>query len=133
MTDNEILDVLEHCVNNNDCEGCQFRTNARLRIKYIPEYALKIIKKQKAEIEKLNNITVQMDDFARSICDIRISKFKTITDSEDLLTYIEDKKRKAVEVFAEKVKGLFNTDYHLDRYYRNAIDELVKEMVGEKQ
>jgi len=125
MTSNEILDILEHCANNTDCEGCQFRTTAHLCIKHTPGYALKIIKKQKSEIEQLSNILVRIDNFARS-------KGKVIADSKDLLTYIEEEKQKAVECFAEKVKeGLFNTEYHFDRYFRNAIDELAKETTGE--
>ena len=142
ISDNEIIEALEHCANNNDCEGCQFGATARLCIKYIPEYALKIIKKQKSEIEQLNNTLVHMDDFARSICDIRMSKGKAIANSEDLLTYIEDEKRKAIKEFAERLKEEssiecdvsmgFGRPCYEDAVPIIAIDNLVAEMVGEK-
>ena len=71
------------------------------------EFLKSFINRQQAEIEKLNNIVAYMDDFARSICKIRMSKGKLIANSEDLLTYIQEKECKAIKEFAEKVKQLF--------------------------
>lgn len=134
MKPDEIIKALECCLKTNQaykCMECHYYKKTVNCLRSLMTDTVDLLNRQKADIERLNNITAQADDFARSICDIRILKGKAIADSTDLLTYIEDEKRKAIEDFAERLKSLFDTDYHLDRYYRKTIDDVTKEMVGE--
>lgn len=63
MTDNEIIKALEVCANNGDCEECAINPHhgnygycTSLAIKA----ALDLIKRQQAEIERLNHIRAEL-------------------------------------------------------------------------
>lgn len=52
MTDNEIIKALE-CCKGKGCKGCPCNINSSICIAHLARNALDLIKRQKAEIEKL--------------------------------------------------------------------------------
>ena len=134
MTDSEIMKALECCI-LGDCQGCFYGDTDQRRCKDdLMQNALDLINrltdqlnsaingqetlqgyvaKQDKEIERLKaNLNVELDNFASE--------------------YDSKIKSEAVKEFAERLKkDIFNTEYHIDRYYRRTIDKLTKEMVGE--
>ena len=99
MTDNEIIKVLENCANNRSCAGCSFRETKCT----IEADALDLIKRQQAEIEKLEYDNVHWNDW--------------------------EVKCRAIEEFWTKVRAyaVVMGCYHIVEYG----DGTVKEMVGE--
>lgn len=134
LTDTEIIKALECCI-LGDCQGCFYGDTDQRRCKDdLMQNALDLINrltdqlnsaingqetlqgyvaKQDKEIERLKaNLNVELDNFASE--------------------YDSKIKSEAVKEFAERLKkDIFNTEYHIDRYYRRTIDKLTKEMVGE--
>lgn len=53
MTDNEIIKALECCFTNDDCSLCPLFRKCPTSFK-LEQYALSLINRQKAEIERLN-------------------------------------------------------------------------------
>lgn len=51
MEDKEIIKALEHCINDATCEQCNYSPSSC----FINENALDLIKRQKAEIERLTS------------------------------------------------------------------------------
>lgn len=105
MTDNEIINALECCTQHLKCPECPMR-GIQSCISEIDKKAIDLIKRQQAEIERLN---VNMNAFA-----LGMKREKERTDN-------------AIKEFGEKVKEIFIGSDELDK----TIDDIVKEMVGE--
>lgn len=94
---------------------------------------------EQAEIERLEKIEIEIDDFCRRLCRMRMLNGNAIASYEDLQNYIQEEKSEAIKEFAERLKksddfydcirAIGNVD-KID-YMINIIDNLVKEMVGE--
>ena len=130
MTDNEIIKALECCIPNNmeKCLVCPFHRECIKEDKnYLAEYALDLINRQKAEIERLT-VPKELidDDFCGVVCEF----------AEEL---IKKAKAEAIKEFAERLKDYYIKDKRYDRpnahtmisFLFDKIDNLVKEMVGE--
>lgn len=107
MTDKEIIETLEYCVNHNSCRGCPHYH--KCDEVSITSLALDLINRQQAEIEKWRyNLEAVLSERADH--------------------------SEAIKEFADKVKEnkgtLFNYIYSA-RGFNEQIDILVKEMVGE--
>lgn len=150
MTDNEIIKALEEYVKENKFE---YFHNNMMCIYPLIKNALDLIKRQKAEIERLEKVQVQyvkayFDEFAERLKnDFRLaqldigltsavvdelvetmnSEFNTLADFTDLI------KTEANIEFAERLKAVSRPHPHLDTrmVFELQIDNLLKEMVGE--
>lgn len=118
MTDNEIIKALE-------CYGDSYSTCAECPIKddngcneQLANYALDIIKRQQAEIERLQNT------------------INDILDRQPILVERAEKyaKSEAIKEFAERLKEIvkFTDDTYECWEIEGYINSLVKEMVGEE-
>lgn len=86
------------------------------------------------EIERLQKDQDDIDNFARDICKERLLKGKAIANFDDLQEYIRKEKFKAIEEFAEKLKEKYCDIVLYGKIVTvNTIDNLLKEMVGEKE
>ena len=123
MTDNEIIKALECCIPNNmeKCLVCPFHRECIKEDKnYLAEYALDLINRQKAEIERLT-VPKELidDDFCGVVCEF----------AEEL---IKKAKAEAIKEFAERLKEKERPTFPLAMVIDVCeIDNLVKEMVGE--
>ena len=117
MTDNEIIKALEYCINNNGiCEDCPLLNKMNSSKECTDEMirgALTIINRQKAEIERL----------------------KEITESPILGKLVHVWKNEAIVSFAEKLKAnmvqIRLGGHKHNVITENGIDYYVKETVGE--
>lgn len=127
LTDNEIIKALECCSKKN-CKQCpNFSEDIECSEKLI-NLTLDYIARQlhelqeryeeaQAEIEKLKNENFILSQKRANIFEITEAYGRG--------------KSETVKEFADRLKkDIFNTEYHIDRYYRRSIDKLVKEMVG---
>ena len=128
LTDNEIIKALE-CCSKKICKQCpNFSEDIECSEKLI-NLTLDYIARQlhelqeryeeaQAEIEKLKNENFILSQKRANIFEITEAYGRG--------------KSETVKEFADRLKkDIFNTEYHIDRYYRRSIDKLVKEMVGE--
>ena len=124
MTDKEIIKSLG-CLIHDNCEDCQYyRDDCTERIKdprELSDYALGLIIRQQGEIERLQN----------TLDDVLDRQPKLVANAEKYM----------VEEFANKIKNhkqrMFSSDwsgdYQDDAVRVEIIDNLVKEMVGDKE
>ena len=113
MTDKEIIKALECCsvgtfACDEQCPCFHSKSNLKIsscRFELICD-ALDLINRKKAEIEAL------------------------VAGQETLQKYIEKARAEAIKEFAEKLKKLMELESVI---YNSHIDNLVKEMVGEKE
>ena len=56
------------------------------------------------EIERLEKIEIEIDDFCRRLCHMRMLNGSVIASYEDLQNYIQQEKSEAVKEFAERLK-----------------------------
>lgn len=101
MNDSIIITALECCVKAN-CDSCPLSFDNCY--KNLARFALGIINRQQAEINRMKIIQDSADQFARNLCKERFLKAKPIADFEDLQDYISKEKEKAVRKFTEKLK-----------------------------
>ena len=103
----------------------------------------------KSEVEMLEKTEIEIDDFCRRLCRMGMLNGNAIASYEDLQNYIQEEKSEAVREFAERLKNeiISDTAYGCDSnqhsgYYDYTIkigdipeyiDNLVKEMVGDKE
>ena len=88
-----------------------------------------------------DNVIHVLDDFRHDKDEViykAIVRLGVVVNKEELIKALQYDRQQyqkgyedAVKEFSERVKKLFDTDYHLDRYYRKTIDDVTKEMVGE--
>lgn len=140
MTDNEIVEALKLCTTQDGsipCYDCPCWCDDEQKCKGIDYTAtLDLINRQKAEIEKLkskNEILSRNADnaFQEGLNECR-ELFEPEIKSEAYKEFAErikmSIKANVVETLCNDVKGVYNAEYVLDD-----IDNLLKEMVGEKE
>lgn len=89
------------------------------------------------KIEMLKKTEIEIDDFCRRLCRMRMLNGNAIASYEDLQNYIQQEKSEAYKEFAERLKekkqevftAVNDSSYAVTVYN---IDNLVKEMVGEE-
>lgn len=59
MTDNEIIQALENCMNGGACVNCPYQGQCETGI--LAEVAVDLIKRQQAEIERLNKLVLELN------------------------------------------------------------------------
>lgn len=99
------------------------------------------INRQQTEIEKFRKTEIEIDDFCRRLCHMRMLNGNAIASYEDLQNYIQEAKSGAIKEFANKLKNKIKTecnpygkptlDYDTSIAIMRYIDNLVKEMIGE--
>ena len=141
MTHNEIIKALSICSNENGvCSECTYSddyTNCNTRI---AKDALDLITRQQreienlkvenqslrsaanslkmqyqeaqAEIKRLKKTEIEVDDFCRRLCRMRMLNGSAIASYQDLQNYIQKEKSEAVKEFAERLKELDGYDNH---------------------
>lgn len=85
---------------------------------------------QKAEIERLKKTEIEINDFCRRLCRMRMLNGNAIASYEDLQNYIQEAKSEAVKEFVNKLKEKVYSVYSI-RDLHKTIDNLAKEMIGE--
>ena len=152
MTDNKIVKALECCSKAeiyDECKKmkCPLFLGLSMGCKYVDKEnqlysdALDLINRQKAEIERLEKIEIEIDDFCRRLCRMRMLNGNAIASYEDLRNYIQEEKSEAIKEFAERLKDEMRLEddcqydcmncYYECKEYIPVIDELVQRMVGE--
>ena len=128
MTDNEIIKILTDY-------GTQCKPE-------VISAAISLINCQKEEIERLEKKEIEIDDFCRRLCRMRMLNGNAIASYEDFQNYIQEAKSEAVKEFAERLKEKLGDCYIVsDGEYcgfdcgdiHRTITNLLKEMVGEKE
>ena len=138
MTDNEIVKALECCADlSSDCDNCAYRTNDYTNdcIVIMSKDALDLIKRQKAEINKL---TYQVN---------RLKKYDEERDIRLHARLTANARAEAIKEFAERLhchcESIINEPWNEKVYpnswacayqeFEDVVDNLVKEMVGDTQ
>ena len=143
MTDEQIIKALESCPSDSvthDCSICPYKENV-FCFELLGKDALKIINRQKAEIERLQGILLAfMDEVARweSKEGIDVSRLPLIPICDEGRNSIDRIRAKAINQFAERLKEELEIEDN-DEWFEITehglvceIDNLVKEMVGDK-
>ena len=138
MTDNEIIKALECCTEGEDCTHCPLIKEIPYCSDDIMVGALNLIKRQQAEIERLNSAN------DKNFSQWHILSEKTKQHYADL--YNEAKyllKVEAIKEFADRLKNKIKTecnpygkptfDYDTSIRIMRYIDNLVKEMVDNEK
>ena len=129
MTDNEIIKALECCGDSySTCAECPIKDDNGCN-EQLANYALDIIKRQQAEIERLNSANDEKFNQWNMLAE------KTKQHYTDLYNEAKDiLKSEAVKEFAERLKEIvkFTDDTYECWEIEGYIDNLVKEMVGEE-
>ena len=84
-----------------------------------------------AEIERFRKTEIEIDDFCRRLCRMRMLNGNAIASYEDLENYIQQEKSEAVKEFARRLKCGVPQETGVIRC--SDVDNLVKEMVGDKE
>ena len=127
MTDNEIIKALELCANLEECKDCPMANMQKYDTDVcehqIMLYALDLINRQKAEIERL---TAERD-----------AMHQDVITAEEYAWQCKTAKVEAIKEFAERVEPLkkfrscmVDSVYELSVTMRE-IDDILKEMVGD--
>lgn len=90
----------------------------------------------KLEIERLEKKEIEIDDFCRRLCRMRMLNGDAIASYEDLQNYIQEAKSEAIKEFTERLKNKIKTecnpygkptfDYDTSLAIMRYIDNLVK-------
>lgn len=131
MTDNEIIEALECCIKDDydkgctECpvhcyKGCDF---------HLAKFALDLINRQQAEIERLQNTIISLSDYL-DILGIDKTDTSIVRTATELNAQIRaDVKAEVIKQFAERVKSRLITVTYMN--FDDIIDNLVKEIEGE--
>lgn len=132
MTDEQIIEALEYCTSTKSCEECPI-CNADNCVIVLTRNALDLIKRQQAEIAKLN---IDLDAMRCAANSLKMHYDKAKSEAVWDIATEYDAYREAVEValvetraeavreFAEKLKDI----YALHDGLQMEIDNLVREM-----
>lgn len=101
MTADGIIDALEKCKQSFTPATYWYKTMIK---------ASRFIKRQNAEIARLQQTQDDIDNFTRSLCEERVLNGKAISDFEDLQEYIRKEQSKAVKEFADQLITDLNED-----------------------
>ena len=128
MTDNEIIKALE-CCNGWDgrCLNCPLNREGTNCKEKLNSYALDLINRHKADIERLEKET---KDKERAYNDEFCLRKEWQTKCRELLKDKQTTKFEAIKEFAERVKEKLQWDVEFDNklVFESDIDNLVKEM-----
>ena len=138
MTDNKIIKALENEIHLVEYVDGFSADNVSLELL---QNSLELIYRQKAEIERLEKTEIEIDDFCRRLCRMRMLNGNAIASYEDLQNYIQEEKSEAIKEFAERLKQTITNEintyynsngggYYLAEDTIEDIDNLVKEMAG---
>ena len=146
MTDSEIIKALKCCgkpVNEECCSECPYHLGGEENCHKLLGDIIDLINCKQAEIERLEKKEIEIDDFCRRLCRMRMLNGDAIASYEDLQNYIQEAKSEAIKEFVERLKNKIKTecnpygkptfDYDTSLAIMRYIDNLVKEMVGEKE
>lgn len=132
ITDEDIIKALERCgeIDYAPCDRCIFYKK-RDCIVELSENALDLIKRQRAEIERLQEYYKRYYDLTRETKELQ----DEVEHARDRLLLFDDAitnaKAEAIKEFAERLKEnrtrIFNTIYS-EYHFGEIIDTLVKEM-----
>ena len=141
MTDNEIIKALE-CCKKDDCDNCP--NDFGNCYANLSGYALDLINRQKAEIERLrkevNLVSIQFQDAQERYEEVQteIEQWKEEANKYQKLWCIaiddiEAAKSEIYKEFAEHLKERWSNNYYdsPDVDFDEFVDNLLKEMVGE--
>ena len=161
LTYNEIIEALGRCGYHQECCFCNSVEECGSK-KVLVENTLDFINRQQtenkrlgkevnlvsiqfqdlqeryeeaqAEIERFRKTEIEIDDFCRRLCRMRMLNGNAIASYEDLQNYIQQEKSEAIKEFAEKLKhSFFDNGYESpDVDFDYFVDNLTKEMVGDK-
>ena len=134
MSSREIVKLLRRCMFSD--------TLLKMAADKIEELESEITRQQ-GEIERLKKTEIEIDDFCRRLCRMRMLNGNVIASYEDLQNYIQEEKSEAVREFVdrlkEKISDYCNIVSDEGEYVGydcadviDCIDNLVKEMVGEE-
>lgn len=134
LTDEDVVEGLERCISTTTdkaCAGCPFNKQNLCDIDQwaLEKYALNLINRQKAEIERLKSANDE------KFCQWDMLAEKTKQHYADLYNEAKDiLKSEAYKEFAEKLKKRYdNPVWYLGGYngFFDNLDNFVKEMVDE--
>lgn len=131
MTDNEIIKALEGAILNSK----RYDSKVWPIEVYKLENVIDLITRQQAEIERLKKTEIEIDDFCRRLCRMRMLNGNAIASYEDLQNYIQEEKSEAVKEFAERLKKKsfpFDIESDIEVVLIKDVYNIVKEMDGEK-
>lgn len=138
LTYNEIIKALQCCsIKRGGCKKCPLWHRDGSCIADLAKLALSLVNRQQTEIEQLKKVSTEADNFARTICNERMLKGKSVTDFEDLQEYITKQKSKAIKEFADILAVKYKTTHYLPNdddmimVAKSDMDILVNEMLGE--
>lgn len=152
MTDNEIIKALECCKNDGIiCFECPYKKTNGCMEKLSAD-ALDLITRQQAEIENLkvenqslrgaaHSLKMHYEEAQSEINKLNAENMLTMSERNafrnsfyELSKQLKTAKSEAVKEYAEKLKGKTFTHKNFGKLiFADDIDDLVKEMVGEKQ
>lgn len=102
---------------------------------------VQLLERQQAEIEKLKKDCIDIDKFARNICEERLLNGNRIATFEDLQTYIKKQKAEALKEFVEKLKESkidvdvsfgYGREHYTEAVAVIEIENLLKERIGDE-
>ena len=127
MTDNEIIKALECCIGGygvRNCDDCSMHGKVGC-IEALPEFALDLINRQKAEIERLEKENAKQKAMLEAI-DNEMLPLPFETDFDKA---IKTAKSEAIKEFVHRLKDRVVQKYeYTDTRIFEEIDNLVKEM-----
>jgi len=106
MTDAEIMKALECCSRDSikHCGVCSYdeKETDTYCVNYLIKDAFNLINRQKAEIEKYENIKTTIHEFWDILLKIKLAKRKESPTLEELADALEEIKTEAIKEFAER-------------------------------
>ena len=145
MTDKEIIKALECCYRKGGtpCRDCPFNEFEDCNDVLMADYVFNLINRQQAEIERLKE---ESSDKERAYTDEYCLRKEWKDKCRQLLIEKQTAKSEAIKEFAERLKSLVNQHHYMLANIHNsrdfgmftvgfeqAIDNIVKEMVGDKE
>ena len=136
MTDSEIIKALEMCSSENEaaCRNCpQYVKCTSGCIAELMKFALDLIKRQQAEIDRLT-VELQAMRGAANSYKAEVERLKKETEQfANVGKLYSEVKAEAIKEFAERLKANrphLNTGEQVFYIRPEAVDDLVKEMIG---
>lgn len=139
MTDNEIIKALECCTQNVGCNGCPF--NNSIEFIYLGGYAcaeamrksaLNLIKRQKAEIERLQYIKKHINDVILEDCVPETPEAYNMCFQKLIkkLTNTKAAKSETIKEFEEKITEIFKRYAHIHSFAEAARKDSIEAFDG---
>ena len=105
MSIEEIATAIYKGISSDPCDYCEYNNGFDECRKQVAKDALDLINRLQAEIERLKKTEIEIDDFCRRLCRMRMLNGSAIASYQDLQNYIQEEKSKAVKEFAERLCG----------------------------